>query len=288
MSEIELTKAMIKTAEIRLVAARKMNEASRAAEAATLADINALSNSNHDGSLGECMQKSEEITLSLEEFTTLIRKAQEAEEQSKNRVAEAMLEVDEANSSQMDILKRVEEAAEEVKTRKKALEEALQRVEDADRGKLEVEEALRKWRSDGHKRRSLTNSCMKFKNSGPSDHRRDIRLLDVNGLNLVNDEAKPVLKSSLSIGQILSQKLLAPEEFEEGIVEGERIPVKRSESLGQMLGKDNDGTLFDEQVEKENGQKQFSTKRKKFGFARFSRLLSKQHKKKNNPMLNLR
>jgi hypothetical protein len=105
---------------------------------------------------------------------------------------------------------------------------------------------------------------------------------------LVNDEAKPVLKSSLSIGQILSQKLLAPEEFEEGIVEGERIPVKRSESLGQMLGKDNDGTLFDEQVEKENGQKQFSTKRKKFGFARFSRLLSKQHKKKNNPMLNLR
>jgi hypothetical protein len=288
MSEIELTKAMIKTAEIRLVAARKMNEASRAAEAATLADINALSNSNHDGSLGECMQKSEEITLSLEEFTTLIRKAQEAEEQSKNRVAEAMLEVDEANSSQMDILKRVEEAAEEVKTRKKALEEALQRVEDADRGKLEVEEALRKWRSDGHKRRSLTNSCMKFKNSGPSDHRRDIRLLDVNGLNLVNDEAKPVLKSSLSIGQILSQKLLAPEEFEEGIVQGERISVKRSESLGQMLGKDNDGPLFDKQVEKENGQKQFSTMRKKFGFARFSRLLSKQHKKKNNPMLNLR
>jgi uncharacterized coiled-coil DUF342 family protein len=286
MSEIELTKAMIKTAEIRLVAARKMNEASRAAEAATLADINALS--NHDGSLGECMQKCEEITLSLEEFTTLIRKAQEAEEQSKNRVAEAMLEVDEANSSQMDILKRIQEAAEEVKTRKKALEEALQRVEDADRGKLEVEEALRKWRSDGHKRRSLTNSCMKFKNSGPSDHRRDIRLRDVNGLNLVNDEAKPVLKSSLSIGQILSQKLLAPKEFEEGIVQGERISVKRSESLGQMLGKDNDGPLFDKQVEKENGRKQFSTMRKKFGFARFSRLLSKQHKKKNNPMLNLR
>ncbi|CAJ2670946.1 unnamed protein product [Trifolium pratense] len=285
MSEIEMTKAMIKTAEIRLVAATKMKEASRAAEAATLADINALS--NHDGSPGECTQKCEEITLSFEEYTTLIRKAQEAQEQSKNRVAEAMLEVDEANSSQMDILKRVEEAAEEVKTRKKVLEEALQRVEDADRGKLEVEEALRKWRSDGHKRRSLTNSCMKFKNSGPSDHRRDPRLLDVNGLNLVNDEAKPVLKSTLSIGQILSQKLLMPEEIEEEIVQGERISMKRSESLGQMLGKDNDGPLSDEQVEKENGQKQSSTKRKKFGFARFSLLLSKQHKKKKNPTLNL-
>lgn len=288
LSEIELTEAMIRTAEIRLVAARKMKEASRAAEAATLAEINALS--SHEGTPEECMQKREEITLSVEEYTTLTRKAREAEEQSKKRVADAMLEVDEANSSQMDVFKRVEEATEEVQTCKKALEEALQRVEAADRGKLEVEEALRKWRSDGQKRRSSTNSCMKFKNSGPSDQRRDIRLLDVNGLNLVNDEAKPVLKPTLSIGQILSRKLLIPEEFEEPMVHGEIVSVKQQKvSLGHMLGKHNDSPLFDEQTEKENGQKkQFSAKRKKFGFARFSHLLSKQNKKKKKPMLNLR
>jgi len=287
LSEIELTEAMIRTAEIRLVAARKMKEASRAAEAATLAEINALS--SHEGTPDECMQKHEEITLSVEEYTTLTRKAQAAEEQMKKRVADAMLEVDEANSSQMNIFKRVEEATEEVQTCKKALEEALQRVEAADRGKLEVEEALRKWRSDGQKRRSSTNSCMKFKNSGPSDQRRDIRLLDVNGLNLVNDEAKPVLKPTLSIGQILSRKLLIPEEFEEPMVHGEIVSVKQKVSLGHMLGKHDDSPLFDEQTEKENGQKkQFSAKRKKFGFARFSHLLSKQNKKKKKPMLNLR
>lgn len=265
LSEIEQTKTMIRTAEIRSVAARKMKEAARAAEAAALAEINALS--HHESS------PREEITLSFEEYTALTRKAREAEEQSKKRVADAMLEVDEANLSKVEILKRVEEAAEEVKTSKKALDEALERVEAADRGKLEVEEVMRK-----------------FKNTGPSQHRRDSRLLDVNGVNLMNDEAKPVLKPTLSIGQILSRKLLLPQEFEAGTMHGERVSVKRKVSLGQMLGKqnDDDNSSFDRQVEKENGQKQFSVKRKKFGFARFSLLLTKQQKKSKKPTLSLR
>ncbi|XP_058753088.1 WEB family protein At2g38370-like isoform X1 [Vicia villosa] len=287
MSEIELTRAMIRTAKSRLVAAKKMKKASRAAEASALAEINALSNSNHRGSPRECTPKREEITLSMDEYITLTRKARDAEEQSKKRIANAKLEVDEASSSRMEILKRVNEATKEAITGKKALEEALERVTAADRGKLEVEEALRKWRSDSHKRRSSTNNnSTKFKNPGPSNQRRDFTLLDVNGLNLVNDEVKPVLKPTLSIGQILSRKLFRPEECEG---HGEKASVKQKVSLGQMLGKHNDvdGALIDEQVDKENDQKQFSAKRKKFGFARFSLLLPKQHKKKK-PMRNLR
>ncbi|RDX68245.1 WEB family protein, partial [Mucuna pruriens] len=274
MSEIEQTKTMIRTAEIRLVAARKMKEAARAAEAFALAEINALS--NHESASGN------QVTLSFEEYTALTCKARDAEEQSKKRVASAMLEVDEANLSNMDVLKRVEEATEEVITSKKALEEALERVEAANRGKVAVEEALRNWRSEGHKRRSsIYNNSTKFKNSYPSHHRRDPRLLDVNGLHLVNDEAKPVLMPTLSIGQILSRKLLQPQEFEAG----EGISVKQNASLGQMLGKQNNDAPVDRQVEKGTGHKLFSTKRKKFGFARFSHLLSKQKKKK--PTLNL-
>lgn len=284
MSEIEQTKAMIRTAEIRLVAARKMKEAARAAEAAALAEIKVLS--HHESSDGDCMQKHDGVTLSFEEYTALTCKARDAEEHSKKRVLDAMLEVDEVNLSKVDILKRVEEATEEVKTSKKALEEALERVEAANRGKLAVEEALRKWRSDGHKRRSSIHNSTKFKNSSyPSHHRRDSRLFDVNGLNLLNDEAKPVLKPTLSIGQILSRKLMLPDEFEGKMLSG-RSSVKRKVSLGQMLRKQNDGPSFDRQVEKENNQKQFSAKRKKFGFARFSLLLTKQQKKK--PTLNLR
>lgn len=71
MSEIEQTKTRIKTAEIRLVAARKMKEAARATEAVALAEIKALSNNE---------QKQEGVTLSYEEYTSLTSKAHEAEE----------------------------------------------------------------------------------------------------------------------------------------------------------------------------------------------------------------
>ncbi|KEH29217.1 WEB family protein At2g38370 [Medicago truncatula] len=279
MSEIEQTKAMIRTSEIRLVAARKMKEAARAAEAAALAEIKALS--YYDGN---CVQKCDGVTLTFEEYNALTCKAREVDEQSKKRVHDAMFQVEEANVSKMDVLKRVEEATFEVKTSKQALEEALERVEAANRGKLVVEEALRKWRSEGNKRRSSYST--KFKN--PSHYRRSSRLFDVNGTNQVDDEAKPVLKPTLSIGQILSRKLMMPEKFEGGML-NERISMKRKVSLGQMLGKQNyDPSFeFDRQVENENDQKQFSAKRKKFGFGRFSLLLTKQQKKKK-PTLNLR
>lgn len=283
MYEIEQTKTMIETAEIRLVAARKIKEAARAAEAAALEEIKALS--HNDNSPGECMQKHDGITLSFEEYAALTCKAREAEEHSKKRVVDAMLLVDEANVSRKDILKKVEEATEEVKTSKKALEEALERVEAANLGKLAVEEALRKWRSDSHKRRNSIHSSTRFKNAYPSHHRKESRLLDVNGLNLVNDEAKPVLKPTMSIGQILSRKLMMPE-YETETMLGERISMKRKVSLGQMLGRQNADASFDRQAEKENSQKPFCAKRKKFGFGRFSLLLTKQQKKK--PTLNLR
>ncbi|KAI5391424.1 hypothetical protein KIW84_076289 [Lathyrus oleraceus] len=283
MSEIEQTKAMIRTSEIRLVAARKMKEAAKAAEAAAMAEIKALS--YHDG---DCMQKRDGVTLTFEEYNALTCKARGAEEQSKKRVLDAMSQAEEANLSKMDVLKRVEEATLEVKTSKVALEEALERVEAATRGKLVVEEALRNWRSEGQKRRSSVNNNMKFKN--PSHHQRHTRLFDLYGMNQVDDEVEqPVLKPTLSIGQILSRKLMKPEEFEGGMTR-ERGSMKRKVSLGQMLGKQNyDPSCFefDKQVEKENGQKQFSAKRKKFGFGRFSLHLTKQQKKKK-PTLNLR
>ncbi|CAI8600642.1 unnamed protein product [Vicia faba] len=283
MSEIEQTKAMITTSEIRLVAARKMKEAAKAAEAAAMVEIKALS--YHDG---DCMQKRDGVTLTFEEYNALMCKAREAEEQSKKRVVDAMAQVDKANLSKMDVLKRVEEATLEIKTSKVALEEALERVEAATRGKLVVEEALRNWRSEGQKRRSSMHNNMKFKN--PSHHHKHARLFDVYGMNQVDDEVQqPVLKPTLSIGQILSRKLMKPGEFEGGMIR-ERGSMKRKVSLGQMLGKQNNDPScfeFEKQVEKENGQKQFSAKRKKFGFGRFSLHLTKQQKKKK-PTLNLR
>lgn len=277
LSEIEQTKTRIRTAEIRLIAAKKMKEAARASEAVAFAEIKALSNSENKSSASQ--QKSEDVTLTFEEYSSLISKAREAEQACKGRVADAMLLVDDANVSKTEILKKVEEATEEVKISKKALEEALSRVETANRGKLAVEEALRVWRSEhGHKRRSVHNST-KFKNSHSSVHRKESRLLDVNGLNLVDDELKPVLKPTLSIGQILSRKLLLTEEYENGM-QTEKIMGKRKVSLGQMLSKPSADPHSAKKSGKEN--KELPAKRKKFGFARISLLVAKQSKKKKN------
>ncbi|WCJ27811.1 hypothetical protein M5689_009535 [Euphorbia peplus] len=285
ISDIEHTKGRIKTAEIRLFAAKKMKQAARAAEAVALADIKAMS--GHENSSGDSVQTAAGITLTYEEYTTLTCKAREAEDLSKTKVVEAMLQVDEANVMKAEILKKVEEATKEVKTSKKALEEALNRVEAANKGKLAVEEALRKWRSEGgQRRRSSVQNSTKFKNSHPPQNRSS-RLFDVNGLNLVNDGPAPVLKPTLSIGQILSRKLLVPEELETEMVP-EKRSMKRKVSLGQMLGKPNGEVPSDDKNERENIPKQFSGKRKKFGFARFSLLLTKEGKRKKKATLNLR
>ncbi|KAF9594964.1 hypothetical protein IFM89_035534 [Coptis chinensis] len=277
-SEIEQIKTSIRTAEIRWFAAKKMAEAARASEAVALAEIRALSNS--ENSSGVLLKESEGITLSFEEYSSLTSKACEAEELSKKRVLDVGLQIDEANTSKLQILRKVEDAAEEVKMSKKALEAALNRVEAANRGKLAVEESLRKWRSDhGQKRRSVYNSS-KFKNVCSSQNRRDSRLVNVNGWNLVNDGSKPLLRPTLSIGQILSRKLLVPEEFDMERQAEDSIE-KSKVSLGQILGKQC-GVVSPpwKPSKEESGDEKFSAKRKKFGFTRFSLLLAKQSKKK--------
>ncbi|KAL2927828.1 hypothetical protein RDABS01_019768 [Bienertia sinuspersici] len=277
MAEVEQTKAKVKTAEIRLVAAKKMKEAAKAAEDVARSEIKALEKSEEDSN-------AERITLTLEEYSSLRSKAQDAEESCNVKALEAELQVEKANASKMDIMERVEEAMEEIKTSKQALEDALNRVEAANQAKLAVEEALRKWRSEnGERRRSIQNSA-KFKNPYPSNRRRDSWVLDVNGLSLVSD-AKAPLKSTLSIGQILSQKLFITEEFE-----SKKSNMKRKVSLGQMLGKQNAGISSAWRVEDTaggggggGGTQKTPVKRKKLGFGRFSVLLPKQSKRKKKP-----
>ncbi|KAH9621432.1 hypothetical protein KSS87_006856 [Heliosperma pusillum] len=278
MLQIEQTKAKIKTAEVRLVAARKMKEAARAAESVALGEIKVLEKSKNC-SLGGLVEDTEKITLTLEEYSSLKSKAHDAEQSSNLRVLEALHQVDEENVFKVDIMKRVDEAMEEVKTSKQALEDALDRVEAANSAKLAVEEALRKWRSEnGERRRSIQNNT-KFKNPCPSNRRRDSWMLDLNGITLVGESTTPVLRPNLSIGQILSNKLLITQEFESG-----KSSRKSKVSLGQMLGKPNVELSSAWKMEKVDGDpKKLVVKRKKFGFARFTVLLPKQNQKKKPP-----
>ncbi|CAH8265175.1 unnamed protein product [Arabidopsis lyrata] len=77
-----------------------------------------------------------------------------------------MSRVEEANVSKTNVLKKVEEAAQEIETSKRVLDEAVERVDAANASKIEVEEALRNWRSENGQRRRLSssvNNTSKFK-----------------------------------------------------------------------------------------------------------------------------
>ncbi|XP_064935940.1 WEB family protein At2g38370-like [Musa acuminata AAA Group] len=274
-SELEQTKASIKTADIRWLAAKKMEEAAKAAEAVALADIKALISSN-DSILG--LQSACGVTLSMEEYITLASKAQEADQVARKKVEAAVVQVDEANMSKSELLMRVEEANSEAKKCKKALEDALKRVEVATRAKLEVEVSLQRWRSEhGQKRHSIHNST-KFKNYA-AHHRKDSRVLDLNDSTLVTDMPSSGSRQPLSIGQILSMKLMgpgSPEEYDRGAWEKEN--KNPTVSLGQMLNKRH-GVLPSPMTDNLSLHKQFSAKRKKIGFVGFPLLLAKQSKK---------
>ncbi|OAY66836.1 WEB family protein [Ananas comosus] len=272
-AEIEQTKSSIRTAEIRWLAAKKMEEAAKAAEAIALAEIKALINTENSTINAESTCS---ITLSMEEYLMLTYKAQEADERSRERIADAMIRVDEANQSKSELLLKVEGAKLEAKASKGALEEALLREEAANRGKLAVEEALRKWRSEhGQKKRSVQSNA-KFKNS--THHRRDSsRVIDLNGTNLTSDGPRSTLRPTMTIGQILSMKLTSPEDYDTSIVE-KKIEEPKANSLGQMLNRKHG--MLSTKDGSGSARKQIPAKRKKFGFAGFSTLLAKQNKSK--------
>ncbi|XP_044964329.1 WEB family protein At2g38370 isoform X2 [Hordeum vulgare subsp. vulgare] len=263
-AEIEQTKATIGTAEIRCLAAKKMEEAARAAEALALAEIKALLCT--ESSAGD-LQGVDGVSLSVEEYSELALKAQEADESSRNKIAAAMVHVDEANQSKSESLTRLEEAKMEVEECKKALQEALKRVETANRRKFAVEETLRRCRSEtGHKRRSFCGSP-KFKTAAHR-HKHDSHCMDI--IDVSDNSMKP----TLSIGQILSMKLMGPDGYDKSV--SDDTSETSSVSLGQILNR-RQAIVYSSDT---SANKKFSGKRKKFAFTGLSVFLAKQAKSK--------
>jgi hypothetical protein len=263
-AEIEQAKASISTAEVRCIAARKMEDAARAAEALALAEIKALlsSESSFEGDTA-----SDGVTISMEEYFTLCSKALEADENSRKKIEDAMLQVDIANNSESESVKRLEDAKVEVEECKKALQEALKRVEAANHGKLAVEEILRRWKSEsGHEKRSLGGSP-KLKNAAP--RRKDSHTTD-----MISDVSDRSHKPTLSIGQILSMKLMGPDGYDKSVWDDKTSEIPDI-SLGQILNRS--GVLCREDMAT---RRRVSGKRKKFALTGLSVLLAKQSKNK--------
>lgn len=271
-------KACIKTAEMRWVAAKKMEEAAKAAEALALAEIKGLSSSSHEKPSGFLLPEPEG------QFSPLSFKSQKAEEVS---------------ISKLVILRMMEEAVAEVKHSKQALEEALNRVENANRKQLAAGEALIRWTPDYDTIKRTQPQPMyspnRFKIIHPTDHYHPQKspLNKISNPELVtDDQPKPVLRPTVSMRDILSRKQVQPEEC---VVrrQAEKHPAERQKvALSQMLQELREDLSFPKKTENiecddDHQQKQFFAQRRKFGFIHISLPLTKQSKKKMqalNPM----
>ncbi|KAJ0246843.1 WEB family protein [Hirschfeldia incana] len=115
--------ACLKTAKMRLVAARKMEEAARAAEALAIAEMTIISNGKVQDEY--CFPEPPRLPVTLKE------------------------QMQEDIST--EIVRKLEEANEEVKQSQRALEAALNRVEIANVKQLEAEDAFRQWNIESWK-----------------------------------------------------------------------------------------------------------------------------------------
>lgn len=267
MSEIERTKTSIKMAEMRLTAARKMEEAAKAVEAIALAERNAMLEAH---SLPDVFfNKPGGITLSIEEYNSLTHKAQQAEELCKTKFIDTntLCQTDETNQSEVTIVKKLETTTKETRRSKKSLEEALGNEDDYDRRRrfgLDEDCARETAENDQTGYSGHSSAKFRFRNSHPSPAQRGSGPLSGTESSEVKDK---VYRSTISIGDILSRKLI----LQDDIVVGKHVEshAEREEvSLSQMLREQSGLLLHPTKSAKEGSaaDKQFYTQRKKFGF----------------------
>ncbi|XP_002439954.1 WEB family protein At2g38370 [Sorghum bicolor] len=263
---IEHTRSKTKTMQFRIVMAEKLKEASQRGESIALAEMKKLSNG------WDLNANTSDVTLSVEEHSTFVLKAQEADSAARKKIDAAMQELDQANQCKLELLERVEEATAAVETSRKALEEAQRREESENKAKLAAEETLRKLRSDQiiQNWRPISNSSVKFKNTALAAPRRAAGsgIYDVNGLSLVTTGPNNV--KTVSIGQILSMKLDRELEMTK------TTNTRKKVSLGQILSQKYE--MFSPlRIDHDcASRKQFQPRRKRMGFVVYALLLAKQ------------
>ncbi|KAL5710901.1 hypothetical protein ACHQM5_021410 [Ranunculus cassubicifolius] len=144
----ELVKNSASTIDRRLYAVQKEIEASCASERLALAAAKALEKSELIRNNNDDENTPKGVTLSLEEYQALSKKAYDVEEKAHCKLAAVIALIEEAMSSEMRSLERLEQVNREMAEKKEEYTNAIEAAEKAAKGKLAVEHELRKWRTE--------------------------------------------------------------------------------------------------------------------------------------------
>ncbi|CAL9129909.1 unnamed protein product [Musa textilis] len=161
--EAEHAKAGASTLETRLSAALKEIEAAKASEKLAISAVKALEESEQASM--ECEYSSNGVTLPIEEYYRLSKKANEAEEIANKKVISAIEQMKAAKESESRSLIQLEKANKRIKEKKKAQRAAVGKAKKAMEGKLGVEQELRTWRADHEQQRQVGGIRRSFSDS---------------------------------------------------------------------------------------------------------------------------
>ncbi|XP_072953591.1 protein WEAK CHLOROPLAST MOVEMENT UNDER BLUE LIGHT 1-like isoform X1 [Typha angustifolia] len=169
--EAEQAKAGVSTLENRLNATLKEIEAAKESQKLASAAVKALEESEQVASMRTPFQIG--VSLPLEEYYTLSKKAHETEELANKRVISAIEQIKAAKEFESRRLEKLEEANKKMEESKKALRLAIEKADKARSGKLATEEELRKWRAGHEQQRKSSDAAQGSDESSNSEEETD-------------------------------------------------------------------------------------------------------------------
>jgi hypothetical protein len=102
----------------------------------------------------EAVEEGVNVTLTVDDYNELRRRAQETEEADSMRVAQAVKLVEEAKDAEARRLEKVARLAKRTEQRRQALEAATLEADEAEFEKLSAERELRQWRAEHEQQRA--------------------------------------------------------------------------------------------------------------------------------------
>ncbi|RCV11978.1 hypothetical protein SETIT_2G230600v2 [Setaria italica] len=160
--EADKAKAQANVVKLRLEAVSREIVAVNTSEEIATASANALQDYKHETQIDPQVDRISDnyMTLSLEKYDALSKKAQDAEDLAKKRVIKAVEKIKQAKDAEVRSLNKLEQLSKQINGRKLELRAAQEKANSAQYGKLTMENELRKRRANHEQQR----------NAGESDH----------------------------------------------------------------------------------------------------------------------